>query len=296
MLKRKRYGAIDIGSNGVRMIISDVLEQNGQYSINKVSFIKAPIRLGLDVFKTGIISDNTRFLLSKALKGFFLLLDVYKVNSFRVCATSAMRQAENKEDLVKQIYKESGVKIEIIDGIEEAEIMANADILGTSCQTNLFVDVGGGSTEYSVFSNGNVISSKSFNFGTLRGKKMFESDSWKEAKYYIKTTIKNIEPFSLIGSGGNINTIVKFLSGTKKQLYSISYKSLKNFSDEIKPLSFENLCFQYGFKPDRSDVIKPALKIYLNTMKWCKAKKIIVPRIGLVDGIIKKLYLADKSK
>ncbi len=292
-MKIKIYAAIDIGSNGIRLLISNIILKKGKAPVfNKSALIRVPIRLGADTFIKGKISTGNLNRMIKAMKAFKLLMQVYKVEKFKACATSAIREASNAQYIIDEIEKESAVGIDIIDGKTEAEIIASTDLYKVIEERNnyLYVDVGGGSTEFTFFSNGKQVNSKSFKIGSVRSfsSKQFFDESKELAKKWIKDEVKKYDKLILIGSGGNINKIFK-LSGIKigKPLTKCY---LKQEYKALKKLTYEERIRELGLNPDRADVIIPALKIYLAAMKWSKANSIIVPKIGLADGIIKTMY------
>lgn len=298
-MKIKIYAAIDIGSNGVRLLISNIILEKGKDPVfNKSALVRVPIRLGADTFIKGKIATSNLKRMIKAMKAFKLLMQVYKVEKFKACATSAIREASNAQYIVDEIEKESGVNIVIIDGKTEAEIIASTDLYKVIEERNnyLYVDVGGGSTEFTFFSNGKQVNSQSFKIGSVRSfssKKSFD-ESKELAKKWIKKEVKKYDKLILIGSGGNINKIFK-LSGTKigKPLTKCY---LKQEYKALKKLTYEERIRELGLNPDRADVIIPALKIYLAAMKWSKANHIIVPKIGLADGIVKMMYAETLKK
>ena len=292
-MKIKKLGAIDIGSNGVRLLISNVLESENQPPLfRKSSLVRVPIRLGADVFLNGQISDENISRLSDSMQAFDLLMKVNKVEEYMACATSAMREASNGQKVAEKIFEKTGVKIQIIDGSEEARIIASTDIYSLvekQEKTYLYIDVGGGSTEFTVFANGKVENSRSFPVGTVRlldG--MVSTKMWKEVENWIKENTKKHTSIEAIGSGGNINKIFK--NSGKKENQPLSFKYLKDYSKYLSSFTYEERIRILGFNPDRADVILYALQIYINAMKWGQAKKIHVPRIGLADGIIKTIY------
>lgn len=292
-MKIKKLGAIDIGSNGVRLLISNVLESENQPPLfRKSSLVRVPIRLGADVFLDGQISDENISRLSDSMQAFDLLMKVNKVEEYMACATSAMREASNGQKVAEKIFEKTGVKIQIIDGSEEARIIASTDIYSLvekQEKTYLYIDVGGGSTEFTVFANGKVENSRSFPIGTVRlldG--MVSTKMWKEVENWIKENTKKHTSIEAIGSGGNINKIFK--NSGKKENQPLSFKYLKDYSKYLSSFTYEERIRVLGFNPDRADVILYALQIYINAMKWGQAKKIHVPRIGLADGIIKTIY------
>lgn len=292
MLEIKKYGAIDIGSNAIRLLISTVtIQDNKEPSFKKTSLVRVPIRLGSDVFIIGKISKNNYHRMKDALRAFSLLMKVHQVTDYRACATSAMRDAENGELVVEKLYEKTGIKIDIINGQEEAKIIANTQIKEylKHDKVFLYVDVGGGSTELTLFANSENIASKSFKIGTVRLLNNLVDDVvWEELKSWIKSYTKDYSHISLLGSGGNINSTYK-KSGLKMGK-PLSYLFLKRYYKNVTKMSYEERISGLDMNPDRADVIKPALKIYLSAMKWSGANSIYVPKIGLSDGIIRSLH------
>lgn len=292
MITIKKYAAIDIGSNAMRLLISNIVEQEGRETqFNKSALIRVPIRLGQDAFTVGEISDENIDRMVDAMKAFKLLMKVYKVEKYKACATSAMREAYNGKEVANIIKNKSEIDIDIIDGKNEAAIIASSDLhsfLKTD-QTYLYVDVGGGSTEFSLFSDGKMIASKSFKNGTVRLLNNMVNDVvWLEIEKWIKTHTAEFENVILIGSGGNINKIFK-LSG-KMLDKPLTYLYLNSQYQYLNSLTYEQRIAELALNTDRADVIIPALRIYLNAMKWSGATKIFVPKIGLSDGIVKAMY------
>ena len=292
MISIKKYAAIDIGSNAMRLLITNIVEQKGKETqFNKSALIRVPIRLGQDAFTVGEITEENIDRMVDAMKAFKLLMKVYKVEQYMACATSAMREAYNGKEVAEIIKKKADVKIEIIDGKKEAAIIASSDLhqfIKTE-QTYLYVDVGGGSTEFSLFSDGKMIVSKSFKNGTVRLLNNMVNDIvWEEIEKWIKTNTQEYDNITLIGSGGNINKIFK-LSG-KLQEKPLSYMYLNTQYQYLNSLTYEQRIAEIGLNTDRADVIIPALSIYLKAMKWSGATKIYVPKIGLSDGIVKAMY------
>jgi len=292
MMKIKKYAAIDIGSNAMRLLISNVIEEeNKPTQFNKSHLIRVPIRLGQDAFTVGEISEENATRMVKAMKAFKLLMDVYKVEKYAACATSAMREAYNGNELVKEIASKTGVKIDIIEGKTEAAIIANSDLESFIKKDGhyLYVDVGGGSTEFTVFSNGKQIVSKSFKNGTVRLLNNMVTESvWQEIEKWIKTHTQDLDDLEIIGSGGNINKIFKMSGKVNSKPLTQSY--LNQRFKYLNSLSYEERISTLGLNTDRADVIIPAIKIYVNAMKWSNAKYIYVPKIGLSDGIVKAMY------
>jgi exopolyphosphatase / guanosine-5'-triphosphate,3'-diphosphate pyrophosphatase len=292
MIQIKKYAAIDIGSNAMRLLITNIIEQKGkEVQFNKSALIRVPIRLGQDAFTVGEISEENIDRMIDAMKAFKLLMKVYKVEKFMACATSAMREAYNGKEVAEIIKKKTDIKIEIIDGKKEAAIIASSD-LHHFIKTNenyLYVDVGGGSTEFSLFSNGKMLVSKSFKNGTVRMlNNMVNEVVWQEIEKWIKTYTEGLGNIIMIGSGGNINKAFK-LSG-KTQDKPLIYKYLKSQFDHINALTYEQRISELGLNTDRADVIIPALSIYLSAMRWSGANHIYVPKIGLADGVVKAMY------
>jgi exopolyphosphatase/guanosine-5'-triphosphate,3'-diphosphate pyrophosphatase len=292
MIDIKKYAAIDIGSNAMRLLVCNIVEEAGKETqFSKSSLVRVPIRLGQDAFTVGEITTENIDRMVDAMKAFKLLMSVHQVEKYMACATSAMREASNGKDVVEIIKKKAGIKIDIIDGKKEAAIIASTDLhhLLKTEQTYLFVDVGGGSTEFSLFSNSKMIVSKSFRVGTVRLLNNMVHDSvWQEIEKWIRAHSEVYENISLIGSGGNINKLFK-MSG-KQNEKPLSYIYLNNQYSVLNNLSYEQRISDLGLNPDRADVIIPALRVYLNAMKWSNARNIYVPKIGLADGIVKAIY------
>ncbi|MCO6149491.1 Ppx/GppA phosphatase family protein [Flavobacterium sp. NRK1] len=292
MITIKKYAAIDIGSNAMRLLVSNIVEQEGKEpQFNKSSLVRVPIRLGQDAFTVGEITDENIERMVDAMKAYKLLMKVHKVEKYMACATSAMREAFNGKEVADIIEQESGIKIDIIDGKKEAAIIASTDLhhLVKTDQTYLYVDVGGGSTEFSLFSNGKIVASKSFKNGTVRLlNNMVNEVVWIEIEKWIKTVTAPYETITLIGSGGNINKLFK-MSG-KQQEKPLSYFYVNSQYQFLNGLTYEQRIAELGLNPDRADVIIYAARIYLNAMKWSGARNIYVPKIGLSDGIVKAMY------
>ena len=298
MLKIEKYAAIDIGSNAIRLLISTVIEKkNRPTQFKKTSLVRVPIRLGADVFLNDQISESNYLRMLDAMNAYQLIMKTHGVAKYRACATSAMREADNGEEIARRLEKDTNVHIEIIDGEDEATIIASTDLrdLIETEKTFLYVDVGGGSTEFTIFSNRKIVASKSFKLGTVRIlNDMVRESKWDEVKKWIKKNTQKYDKVSLIGSGGNINSIYKN-SGVKLGK-PLSYFYLTNYFEKLKSFTYHERIFELKMNPDRADVIVPATKIYLSAMKWSKAKNIYVPKIGLADGIIKSLYNEEQAK
>ncbi|MFT5964424.1 MAG: exopolyphosphatase/guanosine-5'-triphosphate,3'-diphosphate pyrophosphatase [Flavobacterium sp.] len=292
MIKIKKFAAIDIGSNAMRLLIVNIVEQEGKEpQFNKSSLVRVPIRLGQDAFTVGEISEENIDRMCDAMKAFNLLMKVHRVESYKAFATSAMREAYNGKEVVEIIKDKADIIIEIIDGKKEAAIIASTDLhhLIKTDKTYLFVDVGGGSTEFTLFSNGKLVNSKSFKAGTVRLLNEMVCDVvWEEIEKWIKINTADFEEVTLIGSGGNINKLFKM--SEKMQEKPLSYIYMNSQYAFLNTLTYEQRISELGLNPDRADVIIPATRIYLNAMKWSRARHIYVPKIGLSDGIVKAMY------
>lgn len=292
-MKIRKFGAIDIGSNAIRLLITNIITKKGEDpQFKKSALVRVPIRLGADTFMNGKISNDNKERMIDAMNAFQLLMKVHKVEKYRACATSAMREASNGVEIVNEIADKTAIKIDLIDGKTEAEIIFSTDLSEVIDQDKsyLYVDVGGGSTEFTVFSNGKIINSKSFKLGTVRllNKSNDNKGKWKSMEKWIKKHSSDLNHLSLIGSGGNINKIYKMSGKAPGKSLSLIY--LNAHYKFLKQMSYEERVSELGLNPDRADVIIPATKIYLNAMKWSHSNKIYVPKIGLSDGIIKTLY------
>lgn len=296
-MKIKKYAAIDIGSNAIRVLISNVIETKEGVHFQKNALVRAPIRLGEDSFTLGEISKKSLKRMVNAMKAFKLLMKVHGVSHYQAYATSALREANNSGDVVEQVKKKAGIKIEIIDGRKEAEIISNSkisDFLNTQ-KTFLFVDVGGGSTEFTFINEGKRVCSKSFKIGTVRLiNNLVDDRVWEAIRNWI---IKNAKPYSkitLMGSGGNINKLFK-LSNIKEGK-PLSMIKLNQIFLELDSLSYEERIVKFELNPDRADVIIPAARIYLKALEWSGGQKIYVPKFGLSDGMIKYMHKNKRKK
>jgi exopolyphosphatase/guanosine-5'-triphosphate,3'-diphosphate pyrophosphatase len=287
-----RLAAIDIGSNAARLLISDVISSPlAKPEFLKIALIRVPLRLGFDVFDKGEISPQKATNTVKTIQSYKLLLDVYGVKHLKACATSAMRDARNGKEIIQRVKVETGIEINIISGQEEASfIYENHFAEGlTVDESYLYIDVGGGSTELTFFSDGKLVFKESFNIGTIRLLKNQVSEAtWDEMKEFIKTKTKGYHHVSAIGSGGNINKI--FSISKRKEGKPLPLELLRDYYKEFSNLSLSQRMSLYKFREDRADVIVPALLIYINVMRWVDANEILVPRIGLADGLIQTLY------
>ena len=289
-----RYAAIDIGSNAIRLLIADIFTKGKTHTFKKNTLLRIPLRLGEDAFMHQRISEEKAEQLIKTIFSFALLMDVYQVDDYMACATSAMREAKNGPELVKKIFKTCNIKINIVEGQEEANIIYASHIEQVLDQDKnyLYIDVGGGSTELSVFSATNLVASKSFDIGTIRIlDKKVKPENWIHAKEWLKKITANHPNLTAIGTGGNINKIYRLAN--LKEGESLSTKKFNQVSKQLQALTLEQRIVELGLKPDRADVIVPACEIYANLFKWGNVKETIVPSVGLVDGIIQ--LLIDKN-
>ena len=292
MLTVNKYAAIDIGSNAIRLLITTIVEESGKPAqFKKTSLVRVPIRLGEDVFTNGFVSSFNIIRLRDTMKAFKLLMKTHGVKVYKACATSAMREATNTEEILKEIFASSNIDIEVIDGQLEAILIASTNLKEyiQPNKTYLFVDVGGGSTEFSIIHDELTVTSKSFKIGTIRLLRGFVvRDTWLELEEWIKEYTLNYEKVQVIGSGGNINKIFKI---SRKALGKpLTYFHLSSYYHTLKSYTYDERISKLGLNHDRADVIVPALQIYLSSMKWSKAKHIYVPKIGLSDGIIKSMF------
>lgn len=284
-----RYAAIDIGSNAVRLLIADIVRNEKVVSFKKNTLIRVPLRLGDDAFIHRKISHQKERDLIKTLSAFKNLMDVYKVEQYMACATSAMREAENGHDIVEKV-REEGVDLQIIDGGMEAKIIYSSHIQEQLEQKKayLYIDVGGGSTELTVFSDQKPIASRSFDIGTIRILDNQDSEVvWEEMRTWVRTQCKPFKQINGIGTGGNINKLSRLVNGAEDK--PISYAKLKSIYEYLNSFSLKERINVVGLNSDRADVIIPACEIFLTIMKYGGLKKIVVPRVGLADGMIQTL-------
>lgn len=289
-MKIRKYAAIDIGSNAVRMLVANVVEYEKKTIFLKNSLVRIPVRLGQDAFSEGKISEVNIKRIIKSMKAFKVLMKVHGVKDYLAFATSALREAKNGSKVVEKVLEKSGIKIEIIDGKKEAKIISNTTIFDTISKekTFLYVDVGGGSTEFSVLIKGKRTYSKSFKIGTVRLLNDKVSDeTWQAAEEWVNEHTQGHEKIYLLGTGGNINKLHK-MAGIKDDR-PISYLTLNALSNKLNLLTYEERIVKLGLNPDRSDVILPAAKLFLKTLNWSGAKDIYVPKVGLSDGMIREL-------
>jgi len=287
-----KLAAIDIGSNAARLLITEVIDEDGgKPQFNKINLIRVPLRLGFDVFENGHISEEKQEMFLKTMKAYKLLLDVYQIEHLKACATSAMRDASNGPEIIQHVKTETGIDIKIITGDEEASYIYENHVAENldKAHSYLYIDVGGGSTELTFFSDGKLKYRESFNIGTIRLLKgQVEETAWEEMKDHLKFNTKSALPMIAIGSGGNINKV--FSLSKKKEGKPLQLELLKDYYKELSSFTLEDRMRAYKMREDRADVIAPALQIYINVMRWADINEIYVPKIGLADGLVQSLY------
>jgi exopolyphosphatase / guanosine-5'-triphosphate,3'-diphosphate pyrophosphatase len=287
-----KLAAIDIGSNAARLLITEVtVEGKNEPIFNKLNLVRVPLRLGFDVFESGAIPKAKIGMMMQTMKAFKHLINAYEVKHVIACATSAMRDAKNTEDVIRKVKLETDIKIEVISGDMEAGIVFENHIAETLDKDHsyMYIDVGGGSTELSFFSNGKLIFKESFNIGTIRLlQEAVNERTWEVMKEIIKTVTKGQKEVMAIGSGGNINKV--FSLSKRKEGKPLSLELLRDYHRELSSVTIEERMKLYNLRPDRADVIVPALLIYINAMRWAGANEMYVPKIGLVDGLVRHLW------
>jgi exopolyphosphatase/guanosine-5'-triphosphate,3'-diphosphate pyrophosphatase len=293
-----KLAAIDIGSNAARLLITEVTETSDEQAyFNKLNLVRVPLRLGFDVFENKSISKEKTDMLIQTLKAFRHLINAYKVDAVKACATSAMRDASNATEVLAIIKNETGLEVEVISGDTEANLIYENHIAENMDKDHsyMYIDVGGGSTEISFFSNGILSYKKSFNIGTIRLLKDSVSDSdWDQMKDEIKAATKGHKEVVSIGSGGNINKV--FSMSKKKDGKPLDIELLRDYYKELSAFTIKERINRYNLREDRADVIVPALLIYINAMRWAGSKEIYVPKIGLADGLIHHLWEEVNAK
>ncbi|MBI1779771.1 MAG: exopolyphosphatase [Sphingobacteriales bacterium] len=287
-----KLAAIDIGSNAARLLIIDVIDSpSGKPDFIKLNLVRVPLRLGFDVFEKGEISKPKVKKVVETIKAYRHLLNIYDVKHVIAAATSAMRDAKNSEDILRRVKLETDIDIEIISGDKEASLIYENHVAENMDKDHsyLYIDVGGGSTELTFFAEAKLIFKESFNIGTIRLlKSQVQEKQWQEMKDYIKLATKDYKKVIAIGSGGNINKV--FSLSKRKEGKPLSLETLREFHKELSAFALPERMRQYKLREDRADVIVPALQIYINVMRWAEAEEIFVPKIGLADGLIHKLY------
>lgn len=292
-----KLAAIDIGSNAARLLIAEVAEWNERkISTNKLELIRVPLRLGFDAFELGMIRNEKRKMVIDTMLAFKYMMRAYDVSAYKACATSAMRDSVNGAALIEEIKIKTGIEIQLISGSEEAQLVYEnhtAENLNPD-HAYLYIDVGGGSTEVTFFADGALVYKQSFNIGTIRILKQKVSlYDWEEMKAVVKTYVNSKKEIKAIGSGGNINKV--FSLSKKKDGKPLSLQLLQDYYKELSSATIEQRIKLYKLKEDRADVIVPALQIYINLMRWADIDEIFVPKIGVADGLIKKLYMEIKK-
>ncbi len=294
------YAAIDIGSNAVRLLIKSIdREAVQEKKFKKVMMLRVPLRLGFDVFSIGELSEKKADKLRRLMKAFRQLMKIYDVDDYRACATSAMRDARNGRMIIKKIEKDTGIRIEIIDGQEEARMIYNNHI---ECMEDrqgnyMYVDVGGGSTEINLLTNGELVWSVSYNIGTVRMlSNAVKEGTWQQMEEELMKVTEGVAAINIIGSGGNINKLFRLADKKDKKLQRLPVSSLQTVYDVLKPLTPEERVEAFSLKQDRADVIVPAAEIFLKIAEVVHAEYIYVPVIGLSDGIIDNLYAKSLEK
>jgi len=291
-----KYGAIDIGTNAARLLVGEVETLNGHSFVKKISYTRVPLRLGEEVFTSGKLSKKKTEDFIKTIQAFKLISEIFEVKQLRAVATSAMREASNSQKVIELIKQDTGVDVEVISGDKEAELIFGTFFLLDIDKSMPFivVDVGGGSTEVSVFEGGERIASCSFEIGTLRLlKNKVKSNQWSEIHDWIATHVDLKSPHQIYGTGGNINKVHKLLGAGHME--PLSLKELKTLKEELEVLTVEQRLDTFQLKPDRADVIVPALNIYIYILEELKSKRIFVPKIGLSDGMVYHMYEQEKG-
>jgi exopolyphosphatase / guanosine-5'-triphosphate,3'-diphosphate pyrophosphatase len=286
-----KFAAIDIGSNAIRLLIEEVHLDEENYHIEKVSLTRVPVRLGEDVFTKGKISKDKTNQLVKTMKAFWYLMDVHNIEYYRACATSAMREAKNRKEVIERIKKEANIPIEVLTGDEEANLIFSNYFAQNINKTGnyLYIDVGGGSTELTLINNGKRIKSKSFDIGTVRMLSgVVDPTLWGKVKKWVEAAVRTEDKLIGIGTGGNINTIFKIQG--KKPTERITYEEISEQNRVLNSYTFDQRITKLGLKPDRADVIIPACEIYLRIMEYGVIRDLLVPKIGLSDGIILNIF------
>ncbi|MEO7767280.1 MAG: exopolyphosphatase [Ferruginibacter sp.] len=284
--------AIDIGSNAARLLITEVsTDHKGDTAFNKINLVRVPLRLGFDVFELGFIPKSKIGMILQTMKAYKHLCNAYEVTHIKACATSAMRDAKNASDIIRKVKLETSIEIEVITGDLEAGLIYENHVAENMDKDHsyLYIDVGGGSTELSFFSNGILIYKKSFNIGTIRLlKNMVTENDWEDMKDVLRNVIKGQKEVVAIGSGGNINKV--FSMSKRKDGKPLSLELLRDYHKELSSVTLSERIAKYSLRSDRADVIVPAIQIYINVMRWAGAEQIYVPKIGLADGLIKHLW------
>jgi len=288
----KKFAAIDVGSNAIRLLFMHVYESLPPV-FEKASLVRVPVRLGEDVFTRGYITPYRQDLLLETLMGFSYLIRANEVDNYKACATSAMREASNGRDVVARMARATGIQIGVISGLDEARIIylnQVAEMIDPANRT-LYVDVGGGSTELTLFQHNEALASESFRIGTVRMlKQQVDETEWSRMKRWVREQARGEKPTHLIGSGGNINKIIKLVRGGKGGNKFLKGKELELLYNDLLSLDVEDRMIRYSLNPDRADVIVPAADIFLHILQWSGCKDVYVPKIGLADGMCREMY------
>jgi exopolyphosphatase / guanosine-5'-triphosphate,3'-diphosphate pyrophosphatase len=293
LFSQMKLAAIDIGSNAIRFQVSTALDNSPVVLFKKLEYVRFPLRLGHDVFTTGRISEKSKEKFKKLMKAFKLLVELYEVNDYMFCATSAMRESENGQQLAEEVQNDFGITINIIDGIREAELINTAIRSYLTDKTYLHIDVGGGSTELNLYVRGKKLKTRSFKIGSVRILEQNDSPvMWEDMEKWVKENIKkDYGKVTAVGTGGNISKIFELAKSKPGKVLSL--KRVKQIRDMVKSFSIEQRIYQLQMNPDRADVIIPASDIYIKVMEWAHAGSILVPEVGLKDGIM--MYLYEKN-
>lgn len=285
------FAAIDIGSNAIRLLFSTVTEDKNEAHFHKAALVRMPVRLGSDAFVKGAITLDKRIDLVKTMIAYRNLIDVYKVVDYMACATSALREASNAEEIVEQVKEEAGIEIMLIDGDLEAELIYSTHIAEEldPKKSYLYIDVGGGSTELTLFSKGKRITARSFRIGTIRLlEEVVSPGEWSDMERWIKKNVAGHPHLTAIGTGGNINKLFKFTN--RKEGKPLFQNTLSYYHRYLSSFTYEDRVGRLGLRPDRADVIIPAIQVYSHVMKWGGIHEMYVPKVGLADGMVRMLY------
>lgn len=291
-MKIHKLAAIDIGSNSVRLLVSNVITDRKNTLFKKSSLTRLPIRLGADAFSKGKISKKNMQRLKTGMQAYRRIMEVHEIEMYRACATSALREASNGMEVVKMIEEETGVKIELIDGKEEARIIFNSEMISSirdQEDTFLYIDVGGGSTEFTLFHENDIVASRSFKIGTIRLlQNAVQKEQWDEMRDWIKANTKKYDDILMVGSGGNINRTFKMAEKKSGNFLTVDY--LESTYDLLMKFTPEERMMKFDLNPDRADVITHALKIYKSAMYWARSERMLVPKKGLADGMVRYMF------
>lgn len=289
-----KLAAVDIGSNAIRFQISTVLDKGNRVLFKKLEYVRFPLRLGHDVFSTNRISDKSIEKFVKLMRTYKLLIELYEADDYMFCATSAMRESENGEELAKRVYDELGITINIISGHEEADMVNRAIASYLGDKSYIHIDVGGGSTELNIYVDGRKMKTRSFKIGSVRVLEHTDSPvMWQDMEQWVKANINRKAKITAVGTGGNISKIFE-LAKVKPPQKELSLRKIKSIRDMIADKTLDQRIYELQMNPDRADVIVPASNIYIKVMEWAKANDMMVPEVGLKDGIL--LHLLEKNR